>query len=369
MTWKITNNKEWSALEKEFSWVADMKHVPQSKIHHAEGNVDIHTQMVLDKLQYINDYSLLTEQERELLWAATLLHDVEKRSTTVDEGNGNITAAGHARKGEHTARTILYQDIETPFQIREQIASLVRYHGLPLWLLEKEKPQQKVVEASLRLNTNHLAILSEADVVGRICDDTKGLIDNVQMFREYCKETNCWNKAREFASNHARYCYFNTENSYIDYVPFDDFKCQVTLLSGLPGMGKDYYIRSLNRDIPVISLDDIRRKYKINPTDSKRNGWVVQEAKEQARIYLRAGQDFVWNATNITQLMRKQLIDLFTSYGAYVKIVYIEKPYRVWRKQNRDRNYPLPENVLDRMLSKLEIPQQTEAHEIQYIVE
>lgn len=368
MTWKITNNKEWAALEQQFSWVADMKYVPQSKIHHAEGNVDTHTQMVLDELQYIDDYNLLSEQERELLWAAALLHDVEKRSTTLDEGDGNITAHGHARKGEYTTRTILYRDIETPFEIREQIASLVRYHGLPLWLLEKENPQRKVVEASLRLNTNHLAILSEADVVGRLCSDTKGLVDNVQMFREYCKQVDCWGKARSFASNHSRYRYFNTEDSYIDYVPFDHFKCQITLLSGLPGMGKDHYISSLDRDIPVISLDDIRRKNKIDPTDSKRNGWVVQQAKEQARVYLRAGQDFVWNATNITQLMRTQLIDLFVGYGAYVKIVYIEKPYRVWRKQNRERKYPLPENVLDRMLTKLEIPQLTEVHEVQYFV-
>lgn len=368
MTWKITNNKDWSALEKQFSWVADMKHVPQSKIHHAEGNVDVHTQMVLDELQYVDDYNSLAEQDRELLWAAALLHDVEKRSTTVVEEDGSITAKGHARRGEYTARSILYRDIETPFEIREQIASLVRLHGLPLWLLERPRSQQKVVEASLRLNTNHLAILSEADVLGRICSNPKELIDNIQIFREYCKETNCWAEARFFESNHARYRYFNSDEGYIDYVPFDDFKSKVILLSGLPGMGKDHYIQSRNKDLPVVSLDDIRRKNKIDPTDSKRNGWVVQEAKEQARVYLRAKQDFIWNATNITHLMRSQLIDLFVGYGAYVTIDYIEKPYTVWRKQNRDRNYPLSEHVLDKMLSKLEIPQLTEAHEVNYIV-
>ena len=369
MTWKITKNKEWVALEQQFSWVADMKHVVQSKIHHAEGNVDIHTQMVLDELQYVDDYNSLLEQEQEILWAAALLHDVEKRSTTVVDEEGNITAAGHARRGEYTARSILYRDIDTPFFIREQIASLVRLHGLPIWLLGRENPQRKVAEASLLLKTNHLAILSEADVLGRICADTKGLVDNVQLFRELCKETDCWGKTRSFVSNQARYKYFNTENGYIDYVPFDDFKSHVILLSGLPGMGKDHYISSFGKDIPVVSLDDIRRKHKINPTDSKRNGWVVQEAKEQARVHLRAGQNFIWNATNITQLMRSQLVDLFTNYGAYVEIVYIEKPYTTWRKQNKERNYPLPENVLDKMLTKLEIPQLTEAHEVRYIVD
>ena len=140
------------------------------------------------------------------------------------------------------------------------------------------------------------------------------------------------------------------------------------MLTGLPGMGKDHYIQSLKTDIPVVSLDAIRRKHKISPTDKSGNGQVVQMAKEEARSYLRKGQDFIWNATNITQQMRWQLIELFISYGAKVKIVYIEKPYDVWRKQNRGREYPLPENVLDKLLMKLEIPQLTEAHEVEYIV-
>ena len=120
---------------------------------------------------------------------------------------------------------------------------------------------------------------------------------------------------------------------------------------------------------PVISLDDIRRKNKLSPTDKSANGWVVQEAKKIARTYLRKGQDFIWNATNITTLMRFQLINLFAGYGARVKVVYVEKDYSVWRKQNREREYPLPESVLDGMLGKLEVPQLTEAHEVEYLVE
>lgn len=366
MTWKLTNNKDWATLEKQFSWVADMKRVEQHRLHHAEGNVAIHTQMVLDELQHVEDFMSLLEQDREVLWTAALLHDVEKRSTSVDEGNGNISANGHARRGEYTARTILFRDVETPFHIREQITSLVRFHGLPIWLLEKPDPVKKVLEVAMRVNTQYLAILSEADACGRICADVQSLVDNIQLFREFCKEQGCWSEEKKFASSAARYHYFNTDDSYVDYVPFENFKSKVILLSGLPGMGKDYYINSIKSDIPVISLDAIRRKHKISPTDKKRNGWVIQEAKEQARVYLRSGQDFIWNATNITTLMRKQLVDLFVDYGAYVKIVYLEKPYKVWREQNRNREYPLPESVLDKMLNNLEIPQKTEAHQVEY---
>ena len=145
MIWQLTQNKDWSSLEKQFSWVADMKHVEQHKIHHAEGNVAIHTHMVLDELQYVEDFMSLSEQDKEILWTAALMHDVEKRSTSQDEGNGNISANGHARRGEYTARTILFRDVPTAFHIREQIASLVRFHGLPIWLLEKKFPEKKIL--------------------------------------------------------------------------------------------------------------------------------------------------------------------------------------------------------------------------------
>lgn len=369
MIWQLTQNKDWASLEKQFSWVADMKHVSQHKIHHAEGNVAIHTQMVLDELQYVDDYISFSEQDREIIWTSALMHDIEKCSTSVDEGDGIISANGHARYGEYTTRTILFRDVPTPFYIREQIASLVRFHGLPIWLLEKDCPEKKVVETAFRLNTQHLAVLAEADACGRRCNDVKSLMDRIYLFKQFCMECDCWGKPRKFKTDSARFKYFNTPDSYIDYVPFDNFKCEVTILSGLPGMGKDYYIQSLKTDIPVISLDAIRRKNKISPTDKSGNGRVIQAAKEEARSYLRKGQNFIWNATNITQQLRMQLIDLFVSYGAKVKIVYIEKPYNIWRKQNKEREYMLPENVLDKMLSKLEIPQLTEAHEVEYIVE
>ncbi len=369
MIWKIAQNKDWDALEKRFSWVADMKDVAQHTTHHAEGDVAVHTQMVLKELENMPAYKALPEQEQEILWAAALLHDVEKRSTSQDEGGGNISANGHARRGEYTARTILYRDIPTPFYIREQVVSLVRFHGLPLWLMEKLEPAKKIHAVSLRVNTQHLKILAEADARGRVCEDLPHLLESLELFEIFCKDEGCWGKSLEFETPNARFQYFDTIDGYIGYVPFDNFKSEVTMLSGLPGMGKDHYIQSLGTDIPVISLDALRRKHKVSPTDRSANGRVVQEAKEQAREYLRKGQNFVWNATNITRLMRQQLVDLFVLYDAKVKIVYVEKPYDVWRKQNRSREHMLPEDVLDKMLAKLEIPQLTEAHEVEYIIE
>lgn len=58
MIWQLTKDKDWASLEKQFSWVADMQFLEQHKLHHAEGNVTIHTQMVLNELQKLSFFRI-----------------------------------------------------------------------------------------------------------------------------------------------------------------------------------------------------------------------------------------------------------------------------------------------------------------------
>ena len=89
MIWQLTDDKRWSALRQRFSWVEEMHHTPQDPEHHGEGDVGVHTEMVLNALITLPEFQQLPAQQQEVLWAAALLHDVEKRSTTVQE-NGRI---------------------------------------------------------------------------------------------------------------------------------------------------------------------------------------------------------------------------------------------------------------------------------------
>lgn len=366
--WQLTKEKHWSFLVEQFDWVKDMDAVPQDPRHHAEGNVDVHTQMVLKELQSLPEFQKLDEQTKEILWAVALMHDIEKRSTTIIEADGSITSKNHAKRGEFTVREILYCDIETPFFIREQVAKLIRYHGLPLWIFEKPNPQKTLLQVSLEVNTKLLAMFAKADVLGRICKDQSELLYKIELFKELCIENDCWGKPKTFYSDLARFEYFSKEDKQPDYQPFDDYKSQVVLLSGLPGVGKDTYLRKHLKEYKVLSLDDIRRELKIASTDSKGNGKVVQLAKEQTKQYLRSGTPFVWNATNITRQMREQLIDLFTAYKAKTTIIYLEVPFNVQNKQNKSRESIVPPMAVRKMISKLEPPQTWEANEVIYIV-
>ena len=361
------DNQTWEYWSARYDWVRQMDNVPQDSIHHAEGNVAVHTQMVLEALTSLPEYKELTQTEQSILWYAALMHDIEKRSTTVVDEHGRISSPGHAKKGERTVRQILYQNFVMPFEYREQIAKLVRYHGLPLWIFEKTSPEQTLIKASLEVDTKLLAMLAKADVLGRICEDQKQFLEKVALFELLCQEQECWGTKRAFPSNYSRFEFFRQESLYPDTLLFDESKVKVILLSGIAGTGKDYWIQKNCGDIPVISLDDLRRKLKISPTDTKGNGKVIQLAKEQAKEYLRNQQSFVWNATNITMQMREQLISLFVSYRAFVEIVYLEVPYKTLLQQNSKRQAVVPEKVIQRMIEKWEVPNLWEAHEVKYV--
>ncbi|MCI5056134.1 MAG: AAA family ATPase [Flavobacteriales bacterium] len=358
---------EWDILEQKFSWIQDMRDVPQDPIWHAEGDVLTHTKMVVDALIELPEFQSLEEQEKHILFASALMHDIEKRSTTTTEiinGLERIVSPKHAKKGEFTVRNVLYKDIPTPFRIREHICKLVRLHGLPLWAIQKEDPKKNVISASLALNTKLLAMLAKADVMGRICQDKEDILLRIELFSELCKENNCWGQPYEFRSNYGRFYYLNRKNAAPDYQPYDDLKFDVDMMVAIPGSGKDTYIKNHLKNTPMLSLDALRRELKIDPTDKKMNGKVVSEMKELIKQKMRKRESFVFNATNITGDMRSKWISLFVSYGARVRLIYVEVPYSQLLKQNKQREYVVPEKVINRLVSKLEIPGFDEAHEI-----
>lgn len=353
----------WEHLAAEYDWLRRLQGCPQDPVHHAEGDVFIHTEMVVEALRSLTEWQALPPREQAMTYAAALLHDVAKPVCTAPDEAGRIHSPGHARKGERMARCILAEAApEQPFAVTEGICKLVRLHGLPLWALEKPQPERAVVEASLVADTRLLALVAEADVRGRICADREELLYRVELFRELCREKGCYGQPRIFASDHTRYRYCVNGDSCLDYEIFDDTRFEVTLLSGLPGAGKDTWLRKNCPDLPVISLDQLRRELGIDPRDNQQP--VVSAARERAKTYLRAGQPFAWNATNVTRQVRQPLIDLFYSYGARTHLVYLHTPLAQNLAQNREREAAVPPEVIYHLLEKLEVPDRTEAHRV-----
>jgi len=136
----------------------------------------------------------------------------------------------------------------------------------------------------------------------------------------------------------------------------------VTVVSGLPGSGKDTWLSRNRSELPIVSLDDIRGELNVEATENQ--GRVIQTARDRCRELLRESRSFAFNATNLLRQTRKRWIDLFADYGARVEIVYVEPPLATVLAQNKRREKAVPERVIRELADKCEPPTWTEAHDL-----
>lgn len=372
MEWKfkyydIKTGPNWDAIYNEFDWFRDMETTEQDKIWHKEGNVMIHTKMVCNELIKLPEFICLSEQDKHIMFVSALMHDIEKRSTTETVFKNNrdcVVAPKHAERGEKTARTLLYKDLGCPYHIREKICKVISWHGKPL----HKNSTKTLVKMATLVPLSFLAMIAKADILGRDCNDSEEHLERIEFFKMLSEEQECFNEPRKFRNEYDEYVYLN-EGEYIDYEVFDETKFKVIMLSGLPGSGKDTFIKNNYPNTPIVSIDDIRRELKVKPTDKSGNGRAIQLAKERAKIQMRLNNDFIWNATNITTQMRSQLVDLFKSYGGKVEIIYIEVPYLDLVKQNNNRVFAVPLFAVERLINKLEPPIKGEAHSVKFYLD
>lgn len=356
----------WSVLRDRFDWVRRLEAVPQDPVHHAEGDVAIHTRLVCEAMAALPAFRTLDDEARLVAFAGALLHDVAKPDCTRTDDEGRVTSHGHSVRGAMLARTILWR-LGMPFALREQVVGMVRHHQAPFWLLERDDPHRMVAAMSQGTRCDLLALVAEADARGRTCADQRRILDNVELFRTYCEENACLSAPLAFPSDHARFLYLGGRQRDPSHRPHEDFACEVVLMSGFPGAGKDRWIAQQAAGWPVVSLDRLRTELEIDPEDDQ--GAVVASAREEAREHLRAGRSFVWNATNVSKRIRAQCTRIFADYGARIRIVYVEVSEAMLHAQNRARRAPVPAQVLAGLLEKWEVPDATEAHEVSYVVE
>ncbi len=351
-------------LARNCSGLSRLKNIPQNPEYHGEGDVYQHTEMVCGKLVELPEWRELEREEQELLFLAAAFHDIGKAVCTKQE-DGQWVSPKHTIIGEKEFRRIAYKEAEQfglTFRQRETAAKLIRYHGLPVWFWTKRRPELDLLKAAESIPLRLLYLLSKADVQGRIEKQSGKMEENVELFADYARESGVWEKPFLFANPYTKYQYFHKEGLWQEAELYDDTEFDVILMSGLPLAGKDSWIEKNGKEMPVISLDEIREKKGISPT--KGSGKVVQAALEEAKNLLRRKEPFIWNATNIIQETRQKLVGLFAGYGARVHIMYLEAPYRELLARNRKRERYIPELVLEDMIKKMELPAPWEAYDV-----
>ena len=368
---------DWTHIEETVlgRFEEGLRQCQQSPKYHAEGDAYVHTLMVCDALKSLPEYRELNELQQHILYTAALLHDIGKIPTTVFI-DGDWHTPHHAPTGSRMARELLWKEYglcgkKELMEIREAICLLIRYHSYPPVAIERNNPQLRlhrmaansllVPEFSIKM----LCILCKADMLGRKCIDQQEVLDKIAMCEELAKEEGCYDSCYPFPSSYTQRAFLAGRDVWKDQELYDDTWGEVILMSGLPGTGKDTWIKNYHPDLPVISLDDIRKANKIPPTAEQ--GLVANLAREQAKDYLRRHQSFVWNATNLTSQMRESLVSLFETYHARVRIVYLETEWQTLFERNDSREDVVPQSVIEKMLGKLVLPEAYEASKVEWL--
>lgn len=368
-------NIDWTGIEAALSsFVFPMSRTEQNPVFHGEGDVWTHTKMVCEELVKLDSFRQLVEEKKQEVFLAALLHDIGKVPTTRWEDN-KWTSPNHSSAGARMARQFLWQELGlcgTPEkqQFRETVCFLVRYHSVPPYAIDAPDGKRKLLTIAANgqlcpmFDLELLCMLSQADALGRECDDKAHMLDQIALCAEMAKEVGCLDNPFIFPSDHTQFSYLTGRNIQPEQELYDDTWGQVILMSGLPGTGKDTWIKENCPDLPMISLDEIRKEMKISPTDNQSR--VVEIAREQARALLRRKQPFVWNATNITPMTRQRQIALFSAYDASVRVVYLETDWNEQLHRNADRVDSVPEQAICDMLEKLSPPERSEAHGVEW---
>lgn len=354
---------DWPSIESLCHELSILKDCKQDNIFHAEGDVATHTRMVLEELVSNTAWqSLNSDDQFKMFWTA-VFHDVGKPGTTIEEANGRITSVGHSKLGAAITRDLMRMS-GIDLVLREEICTMINAHQLPFWLYERENATKLACQYSLSANASQLLVHAEADARGRICRDFDDLLLRIELSKSIFEEMEVLDQPFAFANDESRYAYFEKDDRNPHYVAHEDYRCEATLVCGLPGTGKDTWIGKNLSDLPVVSLDQLREKLGVDPRDNQ--GTIIQAGLEEARKHLRASENFVWNAVNVTKLNREKITRLLRDYNARIRIVYLEvEPSRLLR-QNNERKATVPVDVINHLARKLQPPSPIEGHTVEW---
>ncbi len=349
-----------------------MDGVRQDPGWHGEGDVLVHTRMVCEALAGDPAFRRMDERDRAELFLASLIHDVGKVTKTREVG-GTWFSPGHSTAGSHMARKFLWQSLDMAGTdgkrlFRETVCSLILFHSVPMHFISRADPERLVQSIAAEgcvvadFTLAKLAALVRADILGRKADDRNRLLDELSLFVATAQEHACLNGPPAFADAFSRFSWLGGKTNYPSQRLYNDTWGRVYMMCGLPGAGKDTWIRRNLPGVPVVSLDAIRTEIGVSWKDAQ--GPVVALAYERAREHLRAKRPFVWNATSLTPDLRRHALKLFQDYGAYTVIAPLETSWEEGLRRNRSRAAVVPESVVDSMLGRFTPPSVREAHEI-----
>jgi predicted kinase len=361
-----------------FPWANSMIGCPHDPLHHAEGDPWTHTKMVVEELVASAAYQALPHNRRGILRLAAWLHDIAKPATTVIEWDEaeqreRVRQPKHSVYGAQWAYNALL-DARLPMSDIRDVVALVRWHQRPLFIHDTDahSAQRRIIEFSLeagRGNWDELMILCRADQRGRTSPNKQQSLEALD-YMEMLIESENMNIGVDlkkqpwpFPNDLSRLTYLRNSGTSPFGELYDLEYPQMILMSGLPGSGKDTFIRERFHGLPTVCLDDLRAEHGVSWEDNQ--GSIVQLAYEAAREHFRRGETFVWNATSISRFARQKICTLARDYSVEVHAYSIDVPLPEVQRRNAARDLrAVPRKMIDRYAEKREAIMMDEVHSL-----
>lgn len=163
-----------------FSMIGDLAEVQQNPKYHPEGNVFIHTMMVVDEGAKNRDKS---NDKKAFMWAL-LLHDIGKKPTTRMR-KGRLTSYDHDKVGEKMAVKFLeYFELDNEFI--DRVAGLIKWHMQSLFVT-KDSRFQNINDMLKDVDIDEIVLVALSDRLGRGGLDKEGrkeTISDIDKFKE-----------------------------------------------------------------------------------------------------------------------------------------------------------------------------------------
>jgi len=377
--------------------LSKLKDTIQDPEWHAEGNVFIHTQCVLDKVYKFLDQEAnhLSLHHKLALILAAVFHDIGKPLVTKSkeiDGLLRIVAPHHEERGcSYLAYKLL--EFNIPYDVVQQTLRLVAYHHQPRRLVLHNASKKEYFKLARLVNTELLFYLAKADILGRCCKDQQSQCDYIDLFRLFCEESSLWGNEDPYkawkqfftstlthlspASRDAVLGYavqdfeqgtiFTPEEAVARCYPYLQSFPQLIIMSGPSGSGKSTWIQDHLETYKKISLDDLREEFGKNRSNQENNNFIVTKAKEKLKGYLRNREKIVWDATNLRKDFRSMISQLGYDYHALVTLVVSHIPESAIYQGNQTRTHQVSKEVVSHQMQSLEWPNDHEVHRIAFI--
>ena len=374
-------------LRSELDLINKLAETPQDPVWHGEGNVWIHTGMVLEALYGHLDGLDISDEERTVLALSAALHDIAKplvtRSAEID-GRQCVVAPRHADLGRsYLAPRLMAQD--WPFERLWQVLSLVGHHHDPLKLVRTDAGPSAYRRLARQASPRLLHALETADLRGRICDDLQEQLEMLDLFALAAEDVGepadhvGWKDELDHALRHEpervrRLGYLqalrdaeagrigSAHEAVARAYAFREACSEAVILCGPSGSGKSTWIETHGHGATVISLDALRDEMGGRKHHKKIEGRVAQEAKQRFKAALARCERVIWDATSLRREHRSELVGIAESYGAVVTIVVFLQSIGELHERNRRRRHSVPDEVLDRQIRQFDLPYPAESH-------